>query len=590
MVSTSNYKSAQPALGPSYSHPTSSLRSDRDLGPNSNKHQDQIQKARTKRTHAKAKAKAEAQEAHLLYVLLDSNLPTGGFVSSSGLESYAKHGFFTPTRPTYLNASAGTATASAGTGTGTGTGFSSSTSSGSAGGPSTSANTTTRTEKRRSIAQGVTEFAWNEVGNYSSTTSGFVRDAWTVTDGSLERYMRSQARARAKARERRRGAIRRSTDNGHGHGNGHRLSQDQNHRPHAHPNTNAGQGEAISGMVNAEPKMDPNLNVETLVEKTVEVIQRLDQYHESTLLSHVGRRSSKAQGVAMLTLYSRGLSRPAGLDEESYLDLDHDFDVDNNELEDDDDEPDANGDGDGDEDGYQDHETQISGAEAGAGAGGENHFTNDTDENAKTNEDGDEERMIGNTNAAAAAREEMASMIVERYKRSIRKGETPGHLAVCWGVMTAALGLSLDRSIHLHLFLHARSLLSSAVRLNLIGPYLSSQLLLHPFRGIIDRHVEGLISPNGSMRDCSTGLVDQDQGQGQDVDSLFDLDHEVQEGLERSVDVFNGASDPRAIHDHDEDAFWSWTEEAERGPASTWPLGEILMSRHDLQHSRIFNS
>lgn len=28
----------------------------------------------------------------------------------------------------------------------------------------------------------------------------------------------------------------------------------------------------------------------------------------------------------------------------------------------------------------------------------------------------------------------------------------------------------------------------------------------------------------------------------------------------------------------------------EDGPAGTWPLGEILAARHDLQHSRIFNS
>jgi urease accessory protein len=26
------------------------------------------------------------------------------------------------------------------------------------------------------------------------------------------------------------------------------------------------------------------------------------------------------------------------------------------------------------------------------------------------------------------------------------------------------------------------------------------------------------------------------------------------------------------------------------GPANTWPLGEILAARHDLQHSRVFNS
>ena len=27
-----------------------------------------------------------------------------------------------------------------------------------------------------------------------------------------------------------------------------------------------------------------------------------------------------------------------------------------------------------------------------------------------------------------------------------------------------------------------------------------------------------------------------------------------------------------------------------QGAAQTWPLGEILAARHDLQHSRIFNS
>ena len=30
--------------------------------------------------------------------------------------------------------------------------------------------------------------------------------------------------------------------------------------------------------------------------------------------------------------------------------------------------------------------------------------------------------------------------------------------------------------------------------------------------------------------------------------------------------------------------------EIDYGPANTWPLGEILAGRHDLQHSRIFNS
>jgi urease accessory protein len=40
------------------------------------------------------------------------------------------------------------------------------------------------------------------------------------------------------------------------------------------------------------------------------------------------------------------------------------------------------------------------------------------------------------------------------------------------------------------------------------------------------------------------------------------------------------------ILDNSADGF----DEATDGPANTWPLGEILAARHDLQHSRIFNS
>lgn len=87
-----------------------------------------------------------------------------------------------------------------------------------------------------------------------------------------------------------------------------------------------------------------------------------------------------------------------------------------------------------------------------------------------------------------------------------------------------------ERSQYLHLFLHARSLLSAAVRLNVLGPYGAQQLLLHAVRPLIVRE------------------------------------------LARCRHL-------RTTPDLDED-----------GPATTWPLGEILGTRHDLQHSRIFNS
>ncbi|KAL8279703.1 hypothetical protein RQP46_007798 [Phenoliferia psychrophenolica] len=60
---------------------------------------------------------------------------------------------------------------------------------------------------------------------------------------------------------------------------------------------------------------------------------------------------------------------------------------------------------------------------------------------------------------------------------------------VGFAVLAAGLGVSLPSSIHLFLFLHARSLLSSAVRLNSIGPYVSHRMLLHDVRGIVDSAV-----------------------------------------------------------------------------------------------------
>jgi len=35
---------------------------------------------------------------------------------------------------------------------------------------------------------------------------------------------------------------------------------------------------------------------------------------------------------------------------------------------------------------------------------------------------------------------------------------------------------------------------------------------------------------------------------------------------------------------------WAWAKDDPDEPAITWPLGELVMGRHDMQHTRIFNS
>ncbi|KAG2349173.1 hypothetical protein BDR05DRAFT_956557, partial [Suillus weaverae] len=183
---------------------------------------------------------------------------------------------------------------------------------------------------------------------------------------------------------------------------------------------------------------------------TIKKLLELDELYETMTLNHVAKRASKAQGVALLTLYAKGFTCPSGLSDEDHL-------------------------------------------------------------------------------------SKSLAVLMDRLKWMVRGEETHGHLPVCWGVLTGALGISLLRAQHLFLFLHARSLLSSAVRLNTIGPYSSQQLLLHSVRPL----VEAEVSQNKDMR---TGIF---------------------------VDMHPNDANDR--------------------PAMTWPLGEILAVRHDLQHSRIFN-
>lgn len=130
--------------------------------------------------------------------------------------------------------------------------------------------------------------------------------------------------------------------------------------------------------------------------------------------------------------------------------------------------------------------------------------------------------------------------LVDEFKIRIRAGRSPGHLPICWAVLTRKLGLSRERSQHLSIFLHARALLSASVRLNTIGPYAAQQLLLHVVKPLVEEAVT----------------------------TCKDLNLDFHDTLEHHQEI----------------------KDDQEGPANTWPLGEILSSRHDSQHSRIFNS
>ena len=186
-------------------------------------------------------------ETYILLLLSDSNLPTGSFVASSGLESYFKHG------------------------------FSSLSSTGSA----------------------TIDFIRDSLGSYARSALPFISDAHrAVATFALDK----------------------ETDGDKG---------------------------------------------QKFYDHILRTLTDLDELYQSMTLNHVTRRASMAQGVALLTLYSKGFSQTPSLSAFSNAEK-------------------------------RDHEDRM-----------------------KT--------------------------LLELFKSKVRKGEVFGHLPICWGALTAALGLTLGK-------------------------------------------------------------------------------------------------------------------------------------------------
>ncbi|KAL0088599.1 hypothetical protein J3Q64DRAFT_1634757 [Phycomyces blakesleeanus] len=79
--------------------------------------------------------------------------------------------------------------------------------------------------------------------------------------------------------------------------------------------------------------------------------------------------------------------------------------------------------------------------------------------------------------------------VVKSWKNKIRAGQTDGHFSVCFGLICRYLDVDLENTLHLWLYLFTRSLYSSAVRLNIIGPYEAQRLLLDS-RGSVEKIVK----------------------------------------------------------------------------------------------------
>lgn len=500
-------------------------------------------------------------ETYLLLLLSDSNLPTGGFVASSGLESFHAHGLLHNSRPTAALAHYGP------------------------GSPLPSSSTAGRP---RPIAPSQAQL--------SSATLSFARS-------TLHSYSRSSFPFLARAHA----AVHTYL------GNGVSASVDR---------ARARAVESSLEQTTADQAFDDQQ--QTRLQACLHSISRLDHSYHTLLLNHVARRASKAQGIALLTLYTKAFAKPINLDREPFpaspirpnpnLNTDH----------------------------------------------------ASSSPNSSTAEQTDREKV----------RIELAAHLVDKLKSEIRKAQAQheGHLPICWAVFAACLGLSLNKAVYLHLFLQARSLFSSSIRLNTLGPYLAHQVMRFQMRGVVQAIIQEMIE-EGCLQgksDCTGSDSAPEEANEQEEHDETETEnetvvaytlHDVE--MEPTSQTKTVPSEPRPasparrpakpfrttstmslspntygslnlrtkVHslrigkeqlipvddsDPSQGWAWDWPEEqdtfhlngsraqeaesvggknSERGfwtsasaPATTFPLGEIVQARHDQLHSRLFNS
>lgn len=452
-------------------------------------------------------------ETYLLLLLSDSNLPTGGFVASSGLESFHAHGLLHTIAkpPTHSHDTAGVS--------------------------SSSATAKRMAPSQAELSSATLSFARSTLHSYSRSSFSFLARVHACVAGYLDSAVQAQ------------------------------LS----------PNIAGAQGSAIEG------------EARTALQACLDDVSRLDKSYHSLLLNHVARRASKAQGIALLTLYAKAFAKPIDLERQPF-------------------------------DGSRIGQRHAAPSQA-------------SDPHASTQRA--EERRI-----------ELAAQLVDRLKMDVRRSSAQapgsaqlgpqGHLPICWGVFAACLGISLRKSLYLHLFLQARALFSSSIRLNTLGPYLAHQIMRFHMRTVVNDIIQEMddagcmvISPHPTSsqtlqplpaREVETGAYTIEDEPPPPPQVLRPRTGKPFRNTGSMASPAAGAAPAKigtlrvgkgvliAVDDDDPHQGWAWdwpedqdpsssAHDPEHGfwttpsaPATTFPLGEIIQARHDQLHSRLFNS
>ncbi|KAI8912541.1 hypothetical protein EDD86DRAFT_188456 [Gorgonomyces haynaldii] len=97
------------------------------------------------------------------------------------------------------------------------------------------------------------------------------------------------------------------------------------------------------------------------------------------------------------------------------------------------------------------------------------------------------------------------------FKQQVLKNACKGHLVICFTITCFVLKLSKAQTRSLFLYLHCRSIVSAAVRLNLVGPYAAQALLIdiQPYLDALLAKEYDCAFQTGPLNDICQGIHDR---------------------------------------------------------------------------------
>ncbi|KAI8803677.1 hypothetical protein BJ742DRAFT_742692 [Cladochytrium replicatum] len=172
------------------------------------------------------------------------------------------------------------------------------------------------------------------------------------------------------------------------------------------------------------------------------------------------------------------------------------------------------------------------------------------------------------------------SEAVSKFKKMCRANLSPGHISIAFGILCRCLGVTAEKALPMFMFLQARSMISAAVRMNLVGPYQAQVILGTMGSTVVDSTL------HDCKREVYLNAVSSESG---NLEESIELLNENKGPLRAQIcsKLEDGSVPTGQSRDPYGDQLLQTALETSRQSS---PVQDILQGLHDRLYSRLFTA